>query len=187
MQQQKTVFSEGEKEQARWEMLERDVPRGLQPGRPYRENNEPGLPGSRYPKMLYKVQRLDNGKWCAAVGVPPFFGFRDANEWDRACQRAMDFNKSCQLIVNNEAEHDRAKEEGWRDTAPEAEQFQAALDKMVSDEAGARNYRDRNMSEKALAERDKIESEHFGHLGEIPEQPIVRRVKKDSKSKTAAA
>lgn len=45
-------------------------------------------------------------------------------------------------------------------------------------EAAERNYRDRNMSENALAESSAAEQESSRHLGEIPETPIRRRGRK---------
>src|SRR6266849_2467734 len=165
-----TVFTEKQKEEAKWEQFERDVPRGLQPGNPYVKR--------LYPWMLYKAHQLPNGKYAVAMDEPGFFGFRDANEWQRAKDQASAFTKSCHRTVNSEAEHGRARAEGWRNDPQEALDFQASLQKLMGDEAAARNFGDKNMREKALAERDKAEADHFGHLPSIPEKPIVRRVKK---------
>lgn len=169
------VFTEGQKEQAKWEMFDRDCPRGLQPGNPYRKGNEFGKAGAEYPKMLYKASRLENGKYAVAVQPPQFFGFRDQNEWDRAVQNAMAFNASCQRTVSSESDHTKARADGWRDDPKEALDYQDSLDKLMGQEAAERNFRDKNMGEKALAESLKTEADHFGHLPVIPEQPIVKR------------
>lgn len=181
--------SEETKERAKWEMFHSQwTPGGLQPGNPYRKGNVYGKAGAEYPKMLYKAQRIPgNGKWATSMDVPEYFGFRTDDEWRRACERAERFTASCQLTVNTEAEHARAREEGYRDTPKEAVDFQHALEKEMGDAAANRNWHERNMSEKALAERDAAEAEHFGHLPEIPEKPIVRRVKKGKGSSAPAA
>jgi hypothetical protein len=83
--------------------------------------------------------------------------------------------QGCTLVVNNEAEMRRAKDEGWREGPKEALEHQLALQKAVSDAAAERNFRDRNMGEKAKAESAAAEAEADGHLGEIPEQPVRRR------------
>jgi len=172
-----TTFTDRQKEEAKWEQFERDVPRGLKPGNPY--THRP------YPWMLYKAAQMPNGKWAIAMERPLFFGFRDANEWQRACEMADKFTFDCQRTVQTAEEHARAREEGWRDTPGEAMEFRAALDKAIGDGAAVRNYEDRNMSEKAKAERDAAEAEHFGHLGEIPEKPIRRRGRPPKKQAAA--
>lgn len=158
------------KEMVKWEQFPSRWTQGAAPGNPWKFR--------AYPAMLYQARQLPNGKWAVADTPPQFFGFRDAQEWDRACQQTARFNESCQRTVQNEAEHARAREEGWRDTPQEAMEFREKLDKMIGDAAAERNARDRNMSEKALAESARAEAEHFGHLPEIPEQPTKKRGRK---------
>lgn len=154
---------------AKWEMIPSEwTAGGLKPGNPYRKGNEYGKPGAEYPKMLYQAKQLPNGKWATAMIPPPFIGFRDQNEWDRAVQAALLFTSSCYRIVDNEAQHARARDEGWRDGPDEAMQFRDALEKAVGEAAAERNYRDKNMSPAAKAEVAQAESEHFGHLADIP-------------------
>ena len=157
------------KAMAEWEMYPSEwTIGGLRPGRPYQYRP--------YPKLLYKAQRIPgNGKWSVAMDEPTFHGFTDSNEWERACQYAQRFTASCQRIVGDEAEHKRAKEDGWRDSPKESLEFCDALDKAVGDAAAERNYRDRNMGAKAKAESKEFEAATFGHQPEIPEKPIKRR------------
>jgi hypothetical protein len=54
-----------------------------------------------------------------------------------------------------------------------AKAYQAAQQTLAV-EAAERNHRDRNMSEKALAESNAVEQESSRHLGEIPRTPIKR-------------
>jgi len=173
--------SEETKERARHEQFHSEwTIGGLQPGNPYVYR--------QYPMMLFQARQVPgNGRWAVALEPPSRHGFRDHMDWDMACSHAASFTASCQRTVNNEAEHKRAREEGWRDSQGEALEFRAALDKMIGDEAAARNYRDRNMSEKAKAESDAIQAETFGHVPSIPEQPIKRRPGRPAKAKGTAA
>lgn len=172
-----TVHTEKAKEEAKWEQFERDCPRGLSPGNPYVKR--------LYPWMLYKAHQMPNGKFAVSQDEPTFFGFRDANEWQRAKDEATRFTTSCQRTVMSETEHERARADGWRNSPQEALDFQASLQKLMGDEAARQNFADKNMSEKALEEKRKLEADHFGHLPEIPAQPIVRRVKRKYTKKSA--
>ena len=180
--------SDEAKEYAKWEMLPSEWTIGaLRPGNPYRKGNDFGKPGAEYPRMLYKAHPIPgSGKMAVALQEPEFFGFRDQNEWDRACQSAARFTASCQKTVSSEAEHERARDDGWRDSPQEAMDFSEALQKAISNAAAERNYRDRNMGEKAKEESAAAEAEHFGHLPEIPEKPKRKYVRKKAASAPAA-
>ena len=157
-------------EMAKWEMRPSEwTLGGLKPGRPdvYQA----------YPKMLYMARQTPSGKWQTHLEAPAQFGFHDMNEWDRACQAAAKFTESCQRTVQDESEHKRAREEGWRDHPTEAMEFRNALESAVGKAAAERNWQDRRMSEKAKAESTAAEAEHFGHLGEIPAKPVDRMAK----------
>ena len=166
-----TPGSEEAKEKAKWEQHHTVYTiGGLQPGNPYVYR--------AFPKMVYRAQRTPGtGKWAVAQEPPTNFGYHDMQEWDRACQSAAQFTKSCQFTVNNEQELKKARAEGWHESAEEALAFHN-LDKIASDAALHRNYEDRNMSEKAKAESAAVEAETFGHVAEIPAQPIKRRGRK---------
>lgn len=152
---------------ASYEQFQQDVPHGLKPGNPY-EYRE-------YPLMMYRASKMPNGQYACGMDFPFNFGFRDDKEYERAVEQALAFTKSCQREVKNEHERSTARSQGWRDSAPEALEYQESLRKLVGDEAAAANFRDKNMSEKALAEKAKLEAATFGHLAEIPEQPRAKR------------
>jgi hypothetical protein len=156
---------------AKWEQRPSEYTLGgLKPGRPFKFE--------AYPRMMYQARQANNGKWLVSMEMPSRFGFPDDNSWDRACLEATRFSEACQRIVNDEAEHKRARDEGWRDNPKEAMEFREALEKAVGDAAAERNFRDRNMSEKAKEESAAAEAEHFGHLPEIPEKPRRGRPRK---------
>lgn len=168
--------SDEAKEMAKFEMFPSEwTIGGLVPGNPYRKGNEFGKPGAEYPKMLYKAQQTRSGKYEVSQQAPERFGFRSDQEWDHACQSAERFTASCQMVVNTEAEHDRARADGWREDPSLAMEHRAAIEKEISNAAHERNVRDRNMGELAKAESARVEAETFGHVGDIPMQPIRKR------------
>jgi len=163
--------SEETKEMAKWEQYPGGewCPHPLQPGNPYRYRP--------YPKMLYKAQQNpQSGKWVCSQDTPANFGFRTAEEWDRACQAAAAFTTSCQCIVNDETEHKRRREsgEGWCESPQEALEWRQKLQDQIAEAAAVRNWEDRNMTDKAKDESAAAEADHFGHLPEIPEKPKRR-------------
>jgi len=160
------------KEMAKWEQLPSEYTiGGLKPGNPYKFRP--------FPAMMYQArQQPGSGKWATTMDVPSQFGFRDVSEWDRACQEAARFNESCQRTVMDADEAKRATDEGWRPTPGEAMAFRDSLEKAISEAAAERNWRDRNVSEKAKEEVAVAEASNFGHLAEIPEKPKARRGKR---------
>jgi hypothetical protein len=171
------------KELARWEQHHSEfTPRGTQPGNPYTKRE--------FPMMIYRAQQHpQSGKWCTAIVPPAYFGFRDMNEWDRACQAAAIFTQGCQRIVRSEAELDAAirSGEGWRQSAEEAMKWRESLEDEISTAAAERHFSDRKLSPKAQAEAAKIEAETFGHVPVIPEKPRPRKGKKAPVGKSPAA
>jgi hypothetical protein len=184
--------TEGEKERARWEMFREDCPRGLQPGNPYRAGNEYGKAGAVFPMMLFRAERVPAGlpgagKFATSCAEPRRFGFRDEDEWNAARAEAQRFTESCNHIVHDEDQLLKAKGQGWRESSKDAVALAESGRLDAGDITAAQNYADKNMSEKALAEKDKAVAGHFGHLPEIPAKPIVRRVKKEKAGKSASA
>lgn len=166
--------NDAERERAKHEQLERDVDwrSGLKPGNPYVFR--------MYPKMLYRAQQMRNGKWSVSEGEPSKYAFVDPNQWERAREEVLAFNKSCQFIVNSEMEHIRMREngEGWRDSMGEAMEHRAALNDAISDAAATSNWEERLMSDKAKAERETFNAENFGHHPEMPERAKRKYVRK---------
>jgi hypothetical protein len=98
----------------------------------------------RYPAMLYKVTK--NNPWTFDEHVVQ-------SEMEERNMLSRGF------VAGGQAEAVKAYE---------AEQQGLAI------AAAERNYADRNMGEKAQAERDAVEQESSRHLGEIPRTPIKR-------------
>lgn len=117
----------------------------------------------RFPQMLYKAQQNPlSGKYEVCLR-------QDVISADKTVVilNAEQFNTSCQLIVGNEREYDRARSDGWRDSQAEAMAYHESLEQDIARAAAERAYADRNMGEKAKAEAAAAESKTAKHLPEI--------------------
>jgi hypothetical protein len=133
----------------------------------------------KYPQMLYMAQRhpLSNVYEVAAKeDVPSLDG-------KTVLFHAEQFNRSCQMIVNDEREYDRAYQAGWRPSQAEAMQYREGHAQMVAEAAAFRAHEDRKMSEKAQAEVAAVEASTPEHVAEIPASPVRRGRKPGSKNK----
>ena len=163
------------KERAKWEQHHTEhTLGGLQPGNPYVKRE--------FPKMLVRAMRVPPGfdgagKWACSLQSPRYFGFRDSDEWARACQEATIFTSGCQKTVNTEEEARLVMNngEGWRESVPSALEYRAALETAISDAAAERHYRDSKMSAKAQAEALEHDRATFEHQPEVPAKPMKRR------------
>lgn len=121
-----------------------------------------------FPAMVYKARRAGVGPY---VVVDP----RD-EQWTMA---------NC-LTVQSPEMLDRALKQGWRQSPQEAIEYAVAEDKRIADEAAARAYSDRNLSEKARAEAEAYEAQSFEHVPEIPSAPLRKKPGPKPKSDAAA-
>lgn len=139
---------------------------GQSPGNPYRYKP--------FPKMLYRAEHYQGAVRCMAP--PPDAGeYTNMREYERHLESARRFTERCQMTVRNEAEMQKAMENGWRESPDEAVAYLRGRDDARGQAAAERNYADRGMSELAKAEKSKIEREAGMHLEEIPEQPKAKR------------
>lgn len=124
-----------------------------------------------YPKMLYKANRHpQGGKYYVSLAEDEL-----SLDRTRVLVDAQAFNRQCQLTVEDAEKEARAKKDGWCTSQAEALQWREDQDKRDAHAAAHRNYEDRNLSEKALAESKAREEASPVHMGEIPEQPRKRR------------
>lgn len=87
------------------------------------------------------------------------------------------FSESNTLIVNSEAERERARHEGWRNTPQEAKEYQEGLEHDIAIAAAEHQARVRKMSPKAQAEAAEADEATTQHVPEIPEKPRARKSK----------
>jgi hypothetical protein len=161
------------RETARFEQFPSRFTGGGQPGNPYVYRE--------YPKMLYRAQHHDGKAVCMAA-PPDSSLFKDGREFQLAEERARRFTESCQLIVGNPEERQRAMENGWRESPAEAVAYLAGRDRAESNATAHRLYEDRNLSEAAQREVDAVMEASGGeHQPEI----TARQVKEAKESKRA--
>lgn len=133
------------------------------PGNPYRYRE--------FPRMVYRAELWKGKPVCMAAPVDPY-EFPRAEELQRAEDQARRFTERCQLIVKDEAELQKARENGYRDTPDEAVAYLTGRQRAEGQAAAERHYADRNMSEsakaEAKAEEARIFSEQGRQTGEIP-------------------
>lgn len=142
----RTGESTYDKEVAKW-----DLPRSLGGMRP--DGYEP------FPKMVYRAQQADNGKWTCSLQV--------FSEDDRPAAEA--WLRRCQKLVRSDAEYREALNDGWRDSEPDAIRHADDVQRKIADAAAERHFHDARMSEKAQREAAAADAASDTHLPEIPE------------------
>lgn len=122
----------------------------------------------RFPQMLYKAFRHDNGQTMCMEPPPLVHMFLSMPEFLRAEAVAKAFTDKCQTTVRNEAEYDRARAEGWRDTSAEAIAHFEAMQREIADAAAEEQFRVRRMGEKARGEFDAAQASTDAHVPDLP-------------------
>lgn len=135
----RTGETEHDKELARW-----DLPKRMG------GHNADGY--EHYPLMLYKAFRAENGKTQCMAPPPLIHDFLTMAEYHRAEAAATAFTNRCQITVRNDAEYERARSEGWRNTPGEAVAHFEALQREIADAAAEEQYRVKRMGERAQTE-----------------------------------
>ena len=149
---------------------------GDNPGNPYKYKP--------FPKMLYRAQLWNGAARCMAVPPDPS-EFADPREYERTIDKARKFTEECQFIVKNEAEYQRARENGWCEGPLEAVEHLRAREAGKSTAAAERIYADRNMSEPAKREVATAVAEAGEHVAEIAVKPVRRRPGRPRKNPAA--
>lgn len=161
-------------------------------GRVLRKWNAPKRDGGmnangfeKFPMMLHRAQEWKNsGKWICGLPEPEYDGFRNEADYMRELQRIDRFNRTCQRVVNDQAEYEQAlaSGEGWRETPKAAMEWRESLEQEVGRAANDRIASDRKMSPAAQREARKADAETADHLPSIPRTPVRKAGKR-----TAAA
>jgi len=132
-----------------------------------------------FPRMLYRAQVRANGKAACMADPPSPYGWRDANEYDRACMEAEQFTRSCQRVVENADEQDRAASQGWRSSPHAALQAHTDAQIALGTAAAEEAYRVQRMTELARAEFDAADRDTHEHVADVPapkKRPYHRKV-----------
>lgn len=118
----------------------------------------------RYPAMLYKAFKRDNGKHACMENLPQETGYRTADEYHRAVNAADAFTRQCQRTVYSEGEERQAANEGWRTSPKDALDFLEACEKAIGDAAAEAAAAAVRMTPKAQAERKGREAATADHV-----------------------
>ena len=143
------------------------------PGNPYQYRP--------FPKMVYKADKF-NGKIASHAVVGPQWEYKDADEYRRQEESAAKFTESCQRIVKDERELQKAYEEGYRGDPVEAVEYLKAKDRAISTATAERHYADQKMSEAAQREAAAADAASDEHVPEVPEKPRKRGRPKGSRN-----
>lgn len=135
----RTGETEYDREMARW-----DLPKRMG------GHNADGF--ERFPQMLYKAFRDDNGQTKCMEPPPLLHMYLSMPEYLRAEAIAKAFTDKCQRTVRSESEYETARADGWRDTAGEAIAHFEAVQREIADAAAEEQFRVRRMGERAQAE-----------------------------------
>lgn len=140
----------------------------------------------RFPAMLYKAQKKANGKVLAVDVHPnPGGGFRNAQEYERACFDVDSFNKQNQRIAQNEYEERQLKNDGWKDSPTDAVAAFEAIEQEIGRAAAEANYSARTMGSKAQTELQATNDATHEHVTDVP-VPVKRPRGRPAKAKAEA-
>ena len=131
-----------------------------------------------YPMMVYKAMLRPDGRHSVGEVFDSVCGGApgSAEQWSRRCQ----------LTVNDETEHQKALEGGWRNSPQVALDYLGARENEKSNITAERHYTDARMSEVAQREAAAVDQTTLKQIPSIPEAPRVKR-KYTRKAKPVAA
>lgn len=132
-------------------------------------------PGNRYvfrpyPRMLYKAY-LRNGKAVCMEGPPHPYAFRSPGELEMAILQNDSFNRSCYMVVGNDAEYDKERGRGWRDDPNDAIAFLEALEQDIGNAAAEAAAASKHMTATAQREHAAAEASTHAHVVDVVPQP----------------
>jgi hypothetical protein len=126
-----------------------------------------------FPLMRYMAFKRPNGQYACMdhSRIDPWsFGKNDAG-YLAALAEQESFNASCQRVVQNQQECDRAADQGWCATPQEALAFQEQREQAMADEAAAVAYQAQRMSSKAQAELAAADAQTEAHVVDVVSPP----------------
>lgn len=125
----------------------------------------------RFPQMLYKAFKRENGKVQCMEPPPVMAHFVTMPEYQRAEALAEAFTRQCQHTVQNDAEYDRARQNGWRDSVPEALAVFEAFEQDIARAAAEAAFQAQRMTAQAREELQRAESATSEHVVDLVSAP----------------
>lgn len=147
------------------------------------------IPGWRpenyqYPKMLYKARKRDDGKVVCLEPNHVDSPLLSAEQNQRMAAFVEQSNRSAMIEARDENHERQLAELGWCGSVKLALEAFEKWERMIGDEAARLAHADRNLSERAQAEREAFEASTPDHVAEVPE---ARTVKIDKRTKAYKA
>ena len=117
-----------------------------------------------YPLMVFKAFKRDNGRVMCG---DPLATVGDAE--------SEAFSRSCQLIVRNNDERDRAMDDGWS-VAPDKAIEKYELDmRYIAEVTAQRHFADQGLSDLAKAEATQADAATHEQVPAVPITPVKRK------------
>jgi hypothetical protein len=117
-----------------------------------------------YPLMVFKAFKRDNGRVMCG---DPLATVGDAE--------GEAFSRSCQLIVRNNDERDRAMADGWSGAPDEAvKKFEHDM-RLIAEVTAQRHFADQGLSDLAKAEATQADAATHEQVPAVPVTPIKRK------------
>lgn len=122
----------------------------------------------RFPLMLYRAFKRENGRVECMEPPPPLWQYKEPADYARAEATAAAFTRQCQMTVQNELEYDRARAMGWCDTVGDALAYHEALERDIADAAAEAAAQVKRMSAPAQAEYAAADAATDAHVVDVP-------------------
>lgn len=119
-----------------------------------------------YPRMVYKAY-LRQGKAICMEGPPHPYAFRSPGELELAILQNESFNRSCYMVVGNEAEYEKERGRGWRDDPLEAIAYLEALEQDMGNAAAEAAAAATRMTATAQREHAAAEASTHAHVVDV--------------------
>lgn len=168
------------KELARWD-TPRNKPVVDSEGEPMRDVNGALIMGMNcvgiepYPRMLYRANRLPNGKPSAGE-VPPHPAYCvDDKDFERKTAFVESFNRQCQRIVHSEEQERMARGQGWSLTQGDALDLYEKQQQELAHAAAQAEFYAKRMSDKAQAEWNAAQDDSSQHIVDLKPKRRGRR------------
>lgn len=150
------------------------------------------IPGWRpenyqYPKMLYRARKREDGKVVCIEPNHVDSPLLTPDQNARMAAHVESANRAAMTEARNEQHEKELEAQGWCGSPKAALEAIEKYERMIGDEAARLAHQDRNLSERAKAEREAFEASTPEHVAVIPESRTVKIDKRTKEYKASQA
>lgn len=150
------------------------------------------IPGFRpenhqYPKMLYKARKREDGKVVCLEPNHVDSPLLSADQNQRMAAHVESANRAATVVARDENHEKELTAIGWCPSPKAALEAFEKWERMIGDEAARLAHADRNLSERAKAEREAFEASTPEHVAVVPESRTVKVDKRTKEYKASQA